>query len=197
GHAVGERLQFLVADAQLAGHLGQLFGLAQHDTQHGVAQFERTFDLHRLPWLGVATENLLPAFKAVTRAEGAAVAVHLFFRLARPLDGLDLFAAEPDQVMRVNARNRDRHHAGTVLREGRQVGDVTADAVAVIDEAVALLTEPLDQLHDLVVVRSFTDGFAAFRGNDRGAVGPGKGQRDVWQLAEALYDAVMIGHGRQ
>ncbi|MNO24586.1 hypothetical protein D3C76_144110 [compost metagenome] len=195
GHAVGKGFEFLVRTAQLACQLRQLFGLAQDDAQHGGAQFNHTFDDQRVPGLAITAHVLLPAFEAVPRVQ-LALRAELFRRLPGPVHRAHLFRAEPHQVVRMDLRDGHRQHTAGMGRQLRQLVDVAAYVVAVEYRVFTALGQPMHQRRDLRLRWRLADQVAAVGRDHRSAAGVGELQQDLGQVAQAVTDAVMVGHRR-
>jgi len=99
--------------------------------------------------------------------------------------------------MGVQPGNGDGHDAGTMLGQRGQVRNVAADAVALEDQLVMPLAQPVGELHDQFAVRRIANGLAVVSGNHGRAFGLGEAEHHLGRLAKALHHAVAVGHGRQ
>ncbi|EEF23686.1 conserved hypothetical protein, partial [Ricinus communis] len=109
-HRIRERLQFLVGAAQLLGQVGHLLGALQRDAQQRGAEFDRQLDLAVAPRRAGAVHRLAPQLETGARRQHA-IAGLLAVRAPGPVDLHHVLGPEPQQVVRVDARDLHRQQA--------------------------------------------------------------------------------------
>lgn len=96
----------------------------------------------------------------------------------------------------MNLRDSHRQYATGMLRQFGQFIDVTGYIVAVKHCLFTALGQPVYQSIDLRRGRRLADEVAAFGADHGGAAGPGEFQQHIREGAQAVADAVVVGHGR-
>jgi len=107
---IRKRFEFLVGAAQFFSQFGHLLGALERDAQQRRAELGGHFNFSGVPRQAVAVDGFTPGGKALTRRQlpWRAGAGFLLVRIAGPLDGLHQLGPEPQQIMLVDARDRQR-----------------------------------------------------------------------------------------
>lgn len=181
---IRKRFEFLVGAAQFLGQFGHLFGPFEHDAQQGAAKLDRQFDFAIVPGRADAMDGFAPAGKTAAWRQLPRPA--LVLRLAGPVDGLHHFRPEPQQIMRVDARNRHRQQAAGIAHIGAGRRMQRAQLIGMEHFAMAVRAQPLHQFAHLLFAGRVAVGQHAVVDDDGRAIRAGKAQQLGKHAAQAV-----------